>query len=93
MIENIIADCCGFYQMMDWGHMSWWGFPFFGLWFIGILIAVVIIVYIIIHGEKLEDKEIMSDAHKTLDNRYANGEINRKEYIQAKDDLNKFKPD
>jgi uncharacterized membrane protein len=93
MIENIIADCCGFYQMTDWGHMSWWGFPFFGLWFIGILIAIVLIVYIIIHNEKTEEVEIMSDAQKILDDRYTKGEINRKEYIQAKEDLTKFKPE
>jgi uncharacterized membrane protein len=93
MIENIVLDCGGFYHMMDWGYMSWWGFPFIGLWIIGVIIAIVIIVYIIINSEKTEDKEIMSDAQKTLDNRYAKGEITRKEYIQAKDDLNKFKPE
>jgi len=51
-----------------------------------------IVVYVIIHSEKTEEKEIMSDAQKILDERYAKGEITRKEYIQAKDDLNNFKP-
>jgi len=92
MFENIILDCCDFYNMMDWGHMSWWGFPFLGLWIIGVIIAIVIVVYIIINSEKTEEKDVMSDAHKTLDNRYAKGEITRNEYIQAKDDLKKFKP-
>ena len=92
MIENVILDCCGFYNMMDWGHMNWWGFPFFGLWFIGILIAIVIIVYIVIRSEKSEEKEVMFDAQKTLDERYAKGEMTRKEYIQAKEDLSNFKP-
>ena len=90
MMEYTVLDCGYFNNVMDWGHMSWWGFPFFGFWFIGILIAIVIIVYIIINSEKTEDKEIMSDAHKILDNRYAKGEITRKEYMQAKDDLTKF---
>ena len=92
MIENIILDCGDFYNMMDWGHMSWWGFPFFGLWFIGILVAIVIIVYIIIRNEKAEEGEVMSDAYKTLDNRYAKGDITREEYVQAKEDLKNFNP-
>ncbi len=92
MIENIVADCCGFYQMMDGEYMNWWGFPFFGLLIIGILIATVVIVYIIIHSEKTNEIEIMSDAQKILDERYAKGEMTRKEYIQAKEDLKNFKP-
>ena len=94
MIENVVFDCCGFYNMMDWGHMNWWGFPFFGLWFIGIFIVIIlVVVYLIIHSEKTEEKEIMSDAQKIIDERYAKGEITRNEYIQAKDDLKKFKPE
>jgi putative membrane protein len=93
MIVNLIADCGGFYHMMDWGYTSWWGFPFIGLWFIGILIAIVIIVYMITHNEKSEEVEVMSDAQKILDERYAKGEMTRDEYIQAKDDLIKFKPE
>ena len=81
------------WHMMDWGHMNWWGFPFFGLWFFGIVIVIILVVaYLIIQGEKTEEKEIMSDAQKILDERYAKGEMTRKEYIQAKDDLKKFKP-
>jgi putative membrane protein len=91
-MENIILDCVNFNNMMDWNHINWWVFPFFGFWFIGILIAFIIIVYVIINNEKLDDKEVMSDAQKTLDNRYAKGEINREEYIQAKDDLKNFNP-
>jgi uncharacterized membrane protein len=80
-------------MMGDWGHMmDWWGVPFMGFWIIGIIIAIVIIAYIIINSEKTEDNEIMSDAQKTLDNRYAKGEITRKEYLQAKEDLKNFNP-
>jgi len=94
MIENIVADCGGFYHMMDWGYMNWWGFPFFGLWFIGFIIVIIlVVVYLITHSEKIEEKEIMNDAQKILDERYAKGEMTRKEYIQAKDDLKKFKVD
>ncbi len=93
MMVNIVLDCVGFYNMMDWGHMNWWGFPFLGLWFIGIVIFIVtIVVYLIIHSEKIEEVEIMSDAQKIIDERYAKGEMTREEYIQAKEDLNNFKP-
>jgi len=79
--------------MPNWGHMNWWGFPFLGLWFIGIIIVIVtIVVYLIINSEKIEEVEIMSDAQKIIDERYAKGEITRKEYIQAKEDLKNFKP-
>jgi putative membrane protein len=78
---------------MDWGHMmDWWGIPLLGLWFIGIFIVIVlVVVYLIIHSEKTEEKEIMNDAQKILDERYAKGEMTRKEYIQAKEDLKNFK--
>jgi len=94
MIGNIVLDVGDFHHMMDWGHMNWWGFTFLGFWFIGILIVVVLIfAYLIIRSEKKEEIEIMSDAQKVLDERYAKGEITRKEYIKAKEDLNKFKPE
>jgi putative membrane protein len=90
MIGNIVLDVGDFHHMMDWGHMNWWGFPFLGLWFIGILIAIIVIVFIIIQGEKKEEKEIMNDAQKILDERYAKGEMTRKDYLQAKDDIRNF---
>jgi uncharacterized membrane protein len=92
MLENIVLDVGGFHHMMDWGHMSWWGFPFFGIWFIGFFIVVIVIVYVIIHSEKIEEKEIMNDAQKILDERYAKGEMIRTEYIQAKEDIKEFNP-
>jgi putative membrane protein len=87
MVMNIVLDCAGYFHMPNWEHMNWWGFTFFGLWLIGILIAIVVIVYIIIHSEKTEEIELMSYAKKILDERYAKGEISRKEYIQAKEDI------
>ncbi len=93
MLENIVLDVGDFHHMMDWGHMNGWGFPFLGLWFIGfIIIIVLIVVYLIIHSEKKEEIEIMSDAQKIIDERYAKGEMTRKGYIQAKEDLKNFKP-
>jgi putative membrane protein len=92
MIENMVLYCGYFYNTMDWGHMSWWGFPFFALWFIGFFIVIIVIVYVILHSEKIEEQEIISDAQKILDERYAKGEMTRQEYIQAKDDLKDFKP-
>jgi uncharacterized membrane protein len=90
MIGNIILDVGDFHHMMDWGHMNWWGFPLLGLWIIGFLIAIIVIVYIIIEGEKTEEKEIMNDTQKILDERYAKGEMTRKEYLRAKDDIKNF---
>lgn len=91
MIMNIVLDIGDFHHMMDWENMSWWGFPFFGFWFIGILIAIVFIIYIIIRSERTEEIEVMSDAQKTLDERYARGEMTREEYFQAKEDIEKMK--
>ena len=84
----------GWHMMGEWSHMmDWWEVPFMGFWFIGIIIGIVlIVVYLIIRSEKTEEVEIMSDAQKTLDDRYAKGEMTRKEYIQAKEDLKNFKP-
>lgn len=92
-IPSILMDTDG-WHMMDWGHhmMDWWGIPFLGYWFIGIVIGIAfLLVYLIFYNEKMQDDEVMSDADKTLDERYANGEISRNEYIQAKDDLQKFR--
>jgi uncharacterized membrane protein len=90
----ILLDADG-WNMMDWDHhmMDWWGVPYMGYWSIGIFIGVVLIIaYFIIHNEKNEEKDIMSDAQKTIDNRYAKGEMTREEYIQAKEDLKNFNP-
>jgi uncharacterized membrane protein len=91
MIGNIVLDVGNFHHMMDWGYMNWWGLPFIGLFLIGVLIAIIVIVYIILKSEKSEEVEIISDAQKILDDRYAKGDITRKDYIQAKEDLHNFK--
>jgi len=63
------------------------------LWFILVFIPWVgiffLIMYLIIREDKAEMKETMSDAQKVLDERYTEGEITRKEYIQAKEDIEK----
>ena len=90
MIGNIVLDCGGFYHMGDWGHMMWPGFPLFGIGLIGIFIVLVIVAFILIaFGEKKDGIEVMSDAQKTLDERYVKGEITQKEYMQFKEDLKK----
>ena len=48
-----------------------------------------LIIYLIIRGDEAEMKEVMSDAQKVLDERYAKGEISRDEYLQAKKDIEK----
>jgi putative membrane protein len=93
MLGNIVLDVGGFHHMLDWSHMNWWGFPFPSLLFFVIFIVIVLaVIYLIIQSEKTEEKEIMNDAQKILDERYAKGEITRMEYIQAKEDLKDFKP-
>ena len=92
-IPSILMDADG-WHMMDWDHhmMDWWGVPFLGYWFIGIVIIVTLLLdYLILRNEKILDDEIMSDADKTLDEHYVNGEMTRGEYLQAKEDLKKFR--
>ena len=89
---DIVLDCTGSFYTNNCGYMSWWGFPFFGLWFIGIIIAIIFIfVYLIIQSGKTEEKEIMIDSQKIIDERYAKGEITRKEYLQIKEDIKNYK--
>ena len=92
-IPSILMDADG-WHMMDWDHhmMDWWGIPFLGYWFIVIVICVaLLLVYLVLRNEKMQDDEVMSDADKTLDDRYATGEMTRDEYLQAKEDLQKFR--
>jgi len=66
------------------------------MWFVLVIIPWIgifaLIGYIIMRNEEETTKEVMSDAQKVLDERYAKGEMERKEYIQAKKDLKEFKP-
>ena len=80
--------------MMNWDHhmMDWWGIPFLGYWFICIVIGVALLLaFLVLHNEKIQDEDVMSDADKTLDERYAKDEMTHDEYIQAKKDLQEFR--
>ena len=63
------------------------------LWFVLVVIPwvgiVFLVIYLIIREEKNENKELVDDAQKILDERYATGEITRREYLQAKEDIEK----
>jgi len=63
------------------------------LWFILVIIPWIgilfLIVYLIIRSEEAEIEEAIEDAQKILDERYAKGEITRKEYLQMKKDMEK----
>ncbi len=63
------------------------------LWFVLVVLPwigiIFLIIYLIIRGEKTENEETMNEAQKILDERYAKGEMARKEYLQAKEDIKK----
>jgi putative membrane protein len=63
------------------------------LWFVLVVLPWIgilfLIIYLIIREDKIENKEIMDDAQKILDERYAKGEMTRNEYLQAKEDIEK----
>jgi putative membrane protein len=65
------------------------------LWFILIFIPWIgiffLIVYLILLADKTVTNEVISDAQKVLDERYAKGEISRNEYLQAKEDIREMK--
>ncbi len=64
------------------------------MWFVLVIIPWIgiftLIAYIIMRNEEETTKEVMSDAQKVLDERYAKGEMTHREYIQAKEDIKKF---
>jgi putative membrane protein len=63
------------------------------LWFVLVILPwiglVFLIFYLIIQDEKSEDTEIMDYAQRILAERYAKGEMTRREYLQAKEDIEK----
>jgi putative membrane protein len=63
------------------------------LWFVLVILPWIgimfLIFYLIIQDEKSEDKEIMDYAQRILAERYAKGEMTRREYLQAKEDIEK----
>ena len=65
------------------------------LWFILIILpwigVLFIIGYLIVRSEGTEIKEGLDDAQKVLDDRYAKGEITRKEYMQTKMDMEEMR--
>ena len=65
------------------------------LWFVLVILPgigiLLLIVYLILREEKTENKEVINEAQKILDERYAKGEMTRKEYLQVKEDIEKKK--
>ena len=90
MYGDIALYCDVFNNMGGWGHMAWPGFPLFIIGVIGIFILLsVIVFFFIFFAEKKDETEVMSDAQKIIDERYAKGEITQKEYKEYKEDLKK----
>ena len=60
-------------------------------WFILVIIPLIgflfLIGYIVIRGEEVDTKASFRDAQRILDERYAKGEITRKEYLDIKKDI------
>ena len=67
------------------------------LWFVLVIIPWVgilfLIGYLVIRGEEVDSEESVKAALKILDERYAKGEISRKEYLQTKKDIEKGQSD
>ena len=65
------------------------------LWFVLVILPwigiIPLIIYLIARLEEDETKEIMDEAQKILNEKYAKGEITRREYLQAKEDIEKKK--
>ena len=61
------------------------------LWFILIIIPwfgiLFLIGYLVIRSEEASSEKSVEEALKILDERYAKGEISRKEYLQMKKDI------
>lgn len=61
------------------------------IWFVLVILPwvgiIFLIVYLILREDRTDSGEIINDAQKILDNRYAKGEISREEYLQAKKDI------
>jgi putative membrane protein len=65
------------------------------LWFILVIIPwvglIFLIAYVILRSEEVEEKEVMKEADKIIDERFAKGEMSKKEYIEAKETIKKMK--
>ena len=60
---------------------------------IGIFTSIIlVVVFFIINSEKSDEKIVISDAQRILDERYAKGEMTRQEYIQAIEDMKNLNP-
>ena len=77
--------------MMDWGYYPFMGFWTSLIWLI-IIIIVAYFIYKMIKREKiLAQREIApgKSSEDILNERYANGEITREQYMQMKEDMKK----
>ena len=81
--SSVLADQDGFGHMGGWG----WGMAIFGWLFMALVVGLV--VWLIVSTTRRPDsagRESRRALH-ILDERYAAGEINRDEYLERKNDL------
>ncbi len=69
-----------------WGMMGGWGMLTMALFWIGLILLIVWVVRAVI-GASPSGGGGSSNARDILDQRYARGEITRKEYEQMKKDI------
>ena len=77
--------------MMDWGYYPFMGFWMSLTWLI-VLIVIAYFIYKLIKSEKiLAPRKIVpiNSAEDILNEKYANGELTREQYMQMKEDIKK----
>lgn len=74
------------YAPFLWGDMGWTGGIFMAAWWVIIIVGVILLIKWIANPGRISDKAGQS-ALEILKERYARGEINKKEFEDKKKDI------
>ncbi len=89
IVSGLLVADTGFGHMDDFGHMSGWGW---GLGIVGLIVMLALIgliVWLIVAATQRggPGRTGARSALDVLDDRYARGEIDRKDYLERRADL------